>query len=250
MPRLGHTAGIASAPLALSKGLAMPLRLFIGNKVYSSWSMRGWLAVRLSGLPFEEHVVSLYGDEWEAARTGPDFVPSNGKVPILWDGDPAQGTAVWESLAIIDYLADKVGRDVFWPEDEAARAFARSLASEMHAGYQALRNAHTMNMRHVYAPEPLSPEVAANVQRITSLWDQARTRFGQDGPYLFGAFGAVDIMFAPVVTRFRTYSIPIPAAAQAYYDAVLAHPFVVEWSAGAAAEHWVIDMFEKQGGAG
>lgn len=219
----------------------MTLKLFIGNKVYSSWSMRGWLAVKQSGLPFEEHVVSLYGDEWDAQRTGPEFAPSNGKVPILWDG----GDAIWESLAIIDYLADQVGLERFWPEDKAARALARSMASEMHAGYQALRNEHTMNMRHVYAPEPLSPDVAANVQRITSLWDQARTKFGGEGPYLFGAFGAVDIMFAPVVTRFRTYSIPLPAAAQDYCAAIWAHPFVAEWTAGAAAEHWIIDKFER-----
>ena len=219
----------------------MTLKLYIGNKVYSSWSMRGWLAVRQSGLPFEEHVVPLYGEEWDGQRIAPEFAPSNGKVPILWDGD----SPVWESLAIIDYLADKVGRDRFWPADDAARALARSMASEMHAGYQALRNACTMNMRHVYPPEPLAPDVADNVQRITSLWDQARERFGNGGPYLFGAFGAVDIMFAPIVTRFRTYSIPIPAAAQDYCAAIWAHPFVTEWSAGAAGEHWVIDKFER-----
>lgn len=219
----------------------MTLRLYIGNKVYSSWSMRGWLAVRQSGLPFEEHVASLYGEEWDATRIAAEFAPSNGKVPILWDGD----SAIWESLAIIDYLADKVGRDRFWPADDAARALARSMASEMHAGYQALRNEHTMNIRHVYAPEPLSPEVQANVDRIVSLWDQARTRFGRGGPYLFGAFGAVDIMFAPVVTRFRTYSIPLPAAASDYCAAVRAHPFFVEWEKGAAGEHWIIDKFER-----
>ena len=219
----------------------MTLKLFIGNKVYSSWSMRGWLAVKQSGLPFEEHVAPLYGDEWDETRTVPEFAPSNGKVPILWDGD----SAVWESLAIIDYLADKVGRDVFWPKDDAARALARSMASEMHAGYQPLRQEHTMNMRHVYPPAPLSPDVQANVTRIVSLWDRARTSFGAGGPYLFGAFGAVDIMFAPVVTRFRTYAIPLPAAAQDYCAAIWANPLVAEWTAGAAAETWVIDRFER-----
>jgi glutathione S-transferase len=102
-----------------------------------------------------------------------------------------------------------------------------------------------MNMRHVYPPEPLTPEVAENVDRIATLWDQARTRFGQGGDYLFGAFGAVDIMFAPVVTRFRTWSIPLPSAASAYCDAIRAHPFMVEWAAGADTESWVIDRFEK-----
>jgi glutathione S-transferase len=219
----------------------LALRLFIGNKVYSSWSLRGWLAVRQSGLPFEEIVAPLYDDSWIERRETPDFAPSNGKVPILWDGD----VPVWESLAIIDYLADKVGADRFWPADPAARALARSMASEMHAGYQALRQQHTMNMRHVYPPEPLTPEVAGDVDRIVALWDQARARFGQGGDYLFGAFGAADIMFAPVVTRFRTWSIPLPSAASAYCDAVRAHPFMVEWTAGADAESWVIDRFEK-----
>lgn len=219
----------------------MALRLFIGNKVYSSWSLRGWLAVRQSGLPFEEIVAPLYDDSWVERRETPEFAPSNGKVPILWDGD----VPVWESLAIIDYLADKVGADRFWPAEPTARALARSMASEMHAGYQALRQQHTMNMRHVYPPEPLTPEVAGDVDRIVALWDQARTRFGQGGDYLFGAFGAADIMFAPVVTRFRTYSIPLPPAAAAYCDAVRAHPFMVEWAAGADTESWVIDRFEK-----
>ncbi len=219
----------------------MSLKLYIGNKAYSSWSMRGWLAVKQSGLPFDEIVAPLYNDEWDARRTGPAFAPSAGKVPILWDGD----VAVWESLAIIDYLADKVGRDRFWPAEDAPRALARSMASEMHAGYQALRQQHTMNMRHVYPPEPLTPEVAANVERIVSLWDQARTRFGAGGDYLFGAFGAADIMFSAVVTRFRTYSVPLPSIAADYCAAIWAHPFMVEWAEGAAGEQWVIDKFER-----
>lgn len=218
------------------------LKLIIGNKVYSSWSLRGWLAVRQSGLPFEEEVVSLYGEDWEQRRQSPELAPSNGKVPLLRDGD----SAVWESLAIINYLADKVGRDRYWPADEPARALARSMASEMHAGYVALRSQHTMNLRHVYPPEPLTPEVEADVRRITSLWDEAKGRFGRRGDYLFGAFGAVDIMFAPVVTRFRTYSIPLPSHAGDYCDAVRAHPFMVEWAEGAAAESWVIPTFERQ----
>ncbi|TZG29176.1 glutathione S-transferase family protein [Sphingomonas montanisoli] len=217
------------------------LKLFIGNKAYSSWSLRGWLAVKQSGLPFEEVVAPLYDDAWDARRQEPDFAPSNGKVPILWDGD----VPVWESTAIIDHLADKVGLDRFWPTDFAARAFARSISAEMHAGYVDLRRHCTMNLRHVYPPEPLPPEVQANVQRITSLWDQARTRFGAGGDYLFGAFGAADIMFSAVVTRFHTYSIPLPALAAAYCEAVRAHPFMVEWLEGASREAWIIDKFER-----
>ncbi|RVT93666.1 glutathione S-transferase family protein [Sphingomonas crocodyli] len=217
------------------------LKLLIGNKAYSSWSLRGWLALKQSGLPFEEEVVSLYGESWESRRLEADFAPSNGKVPILWDGD----IAIWESTAIIDHLADKVGVDRYWPADPAARAFARSIAAEMHAGYSALRSHCTMNLRHVYPSEPLPPEVEADVQRITSLWDQARTRFGGGGDFLFGAFGAADIMFSAVVTRFRTYSIPIPALAADYCEAVRAHPFMVEWAEGAARETWVIEKFER-----
>ena len=219
----------------------MALKIYIGNKVYSSWSLRGWLAVKQSGLPFEEEVVSLYGAEWATRRNAREFAASNGKVPVLWDGsDP-----VWESLAIIDHLADRVGRERFWPADPSASALARSMAAEMHAGYTALRSQHTMNLRPVYPPEPLTPEVQADVARITSLWDQAKRRFGSGGDYLFGDFGAVDIMFAPVVTRFRTYSIPLPALAADYCAAIRAHPFMVEWCAGAAAEDWIIPMFER-----
>ena len=219
----------------------MSLKLYIGNKVYSSWSLRGWLAVKQSGLPFEEEVVPLYDDAWEQRRLAPEFAASNGKVPVLWDGD----IAAWDSLAIIDYLADRVGQDRFWPADDAARALARSMAAEMHAGYSALRSAHTMNLRHAYPPEPLTHEVAADVQRIMALWDQAKRQYGQGGDYLFGGFGAVDIMFAPVVTRFRTYSIPLPSFASDYCEAVRAHPFMVEWAEGAARESWVIPIFER-----
>lgn len=216
------------------------LKLIIGNKVYSSWSLRGWLAAKQSGLPFEEVVAPLYDEAWPERKAQPDLAPSLGKVPILWDGD----IPVWDSIAIIDYLDALSGGTKFWPADKAALALARSMAAEMHAGYQPLRQACTMNMRHVLPPRDLAPDVAANVARIVELWAQARSRFGAGGDYLFGAFGAVDIMFAPVVTRFVTYSIPLPAAARAYVDAVLAHPFMIDWTEGAAAESWVIPQFE------
>lgn len=216
------------------------LKLIIGNKVYSSWSLRGWLAVRQSGLPFEEVVAPLYDENWPARRAQADLAPSAGKVPILWDGD----VAVWDSFAIIDYLDAQTGGTRFWPQDKAALALARSMSAEMHSGYQPLRQACTMNMRHVLPPAELSPEVMANVARIVELWDRARSSFGSGGDFLFGAFGAADIMFAPVVTRFVTYSISVPAGARAYMDALLAHPFMTEWTAGAAAEEWVIPRFE------
>jgi glutathione S-transferase len=216
------------------------LKLIIGNKVYSSWSLRGWLAVKQSGLPFNEVVVPLYDDAWDARKTQPDLAPSAGKVPLLWDGD----TPVWDSLAIIDYLDAMTGGTRFWPSDPAARALARSMAAEMHAGYMPLRREHGMNTRLALPATTASAEVQADIDRIMSLWAQARTRFGGDGAFLFGAFGAVDIMFAPVITRFTSYGLPVSQIGRDYMNAVYAHPFMVEWMAGAQAEQWVIPRFE------
>lgn len=125
------------------------MKLIIGNKAYSSWSLRGWLACKQSGLPFEEVVVPLYDQDWDRRREGDEFAPSSGKVPILWDGE----AVVWDSLAIVEYLADKVGRERFWPADEAARAMARSMAAEMHSSFAALRREHSMNIRQIHAPD-------------------------------------------------------------------------------------------------
>jgi len=216
------------------------LKLFIGNKAYSSWSMRGWLAVKQSGLEFEEIVVPLYDEEWDKRREGDEFAPSSGKVPILWDGD----TVVWDSLAIVEYLADKVGRERFWPEDEAARGMARSMAAEMHSSFANLRREHSMNVRRRFPAQPLSPAVQADVERVVSLWAEARARHGGTGDYLFGDWNAVDIMFAPVVTRFVTYSIPLPRFAASYGEAVIAHPDVRAWLEAAQEEPWVIEKFE------
>ena len=216
------------------------LKLFIGNKAYSSWSLRGWLALKQSGLPFEEIVVPLYDELWDKRREGDEFAPSSGKVPILWDGD----IVVWDSLAIIEYLADKVGRERFWPTDDAARGMARSMAAEMHSSFANLRREHSINLRHRLPPQPLSEGVQQDVGRILELWAQARARFGGTGPFLFGEFGAADIMFAPVITRFVTYSIPLPRFAVAYAEAVLTHAFMQDWLAAAQEEAWVIEKFE------
>ena len=215
-------------------------KLFIGNKAYSSWSLRGWLAVRQSGLPFEEITVPLYDQEWDKRREGDEFAPSSGKVPILWDGD----IVVWDSLAIIEYCAEKAGRDRFWPTDDGARAMARSMAAEMHSSFANLRREHSMNVRTSFPPRPVSEGVQQDVVRIAQLWAEARARYGGGGPFLFGGFCAADIMFAPVVTRFVTYSIPVPRFASAYMGAVLNHPFMQEWLAGAQEEPWVIERFE------
>jgi glutathione S-transferase len=217
------------------------MKIIVGNKAYSSWSLRGWLALKLSGLPFEEEVVSLYDDAWTTRRTQPDIAPSAGKVPILWDGD----IAVWESLAIIDYLADKVGAARFWPADGAARAFARSIATEMHGGFADLRNECPTLFRKTFPTKAISPAAQANVDRILHLWSEALTRFGGEGRFLFGDFGAADIMYAPVTARFTTYSLPIPQFAADYCRRVQAHPFVKEWLDAAHKESWVIEKFEQ-----
>ena len=222
------------------------MKLIIGNKAYSSWSLRGWLACRQSGLAFEEVVVPLYDEAWDKRREGAEFAPSSGKVPILWDGD----AVVWDSLAIVDYLADKTDRALFWPAEDAPRAMARSMAAEMHSSFVALRRKHSMNIRQVYAPQAPDADVQADLARLYELWAQARARWGTGGEFLFGDFGAADIMFAPVCTRIVTYSLPAPRFAQAYIATVLAHPFMQDWIAGAQAEDWIIEKFEQPAQAG
>ena len=216
------------------------MKLIIGNRAYSSWSMRGWLALKQSGIEFEELVVPLFDEEWEKRREGDEFAPSLGKVPVLWDGD----CVVWDSLAIVEFLADRVGRDKYWPEDETARGMARSMACEMHSGFASLRRELPMNVRRNYGTQKLSAEVEAEVNRILTLWAQARARFGGSGEYLFGDWTAADIMFAPVVTRFVTYGVAVPPFAAIYMEAVLHRADVVEWIELAQDEPWVIDQYE------
>ena len=216
------------------------LRLIIGNRAYSSWSMRGWLACKQSGEEFEELVVPMFDEDWEQRREGDEFAPSLGKVPILWDGD----CVVWDSLAIIEFLADRVGPALFWPEDEAARGMARSMAAEMHSSFTSLRRELPMNVRKTFKPREISDPVKEEIDRILQLWAQARARFGGTGEYLFGDWTATDMMYAPVVTRFITYGVPIPPFAAAYVKAVLSHPHVNEWIDKAQDEPWVIDQWE------
>ena len=210
------------------------LRLVIANKVYSSWSLRGWLAVMQSGLPFEEILIPMGTPEFEAAQQDPAYMPG-GKVPALHEGD----VAVWESLAIIDWLDARTGGTRFWPQDLAARAFALSMASEMHAGFTALRRDCPMNLRIALQNYPLSAEVRADVARIDHLWATARTCYGAGGDYLFGSFGAADIMFSAVATRFVSYGIILPsAAAQSYCATLVAHPWMRAWHEAALQEPW------------
>lgn len=220
----------------------MTMKLIIGNKAYSSWSMRGWLAVKQSGLPFEEMTVPLYDEGWDERKREEDIAPSSGKVPILWDGD----AVVWDSFAILEYLADKVGRERYWPKEDAARAMARAMAAEMHSGYLALRRECPMNLRKVYEGVTISDDCRNDALRILQLWAEARARFGSEGPYLFGTFSGADIMFAPIVTRFVTYGFTLPGFASAYAEAMLAHPWMQAWYEAAANEDWVIEKFETE----
>ena len=218
------------------------MKLIIGNRAYSSWSMRGWLACKQSGLEFEELVVPLFDEAWEKRREGDEFAPSLGKVPILWDGE----CVVWDSLAIIDFLGDKVGREKFWPEDEAARGMARSMAAEMHSGFSNLRRELPFNVRRIIDRGELIDPVKEEIDRIMQLWAQARARFAGTGDFLFGDWCAADIMYAPVVTRFVTYGVKVPPFAATYMEAVLHRADVVEWIELAQDEPWVFEEYEPE----
>lgn len=220
------------------------MKLIIGNKNYSSWSLRGWLAAKQSGLAFEEITVPILGEHWEKKKQEMgDMQPSSGKVPILWDGD----TVIWDSLAILEYLADKVGRDRFWPKDEAARGMARAMVCEMHSSFASLRSEMPMNIRRRVQLQNVSDQTRADIVRILGLWAEARARHGAAGPFLFGTYGAADIFFAPVVSRFMTYGIGVPGFAVAYMQAIAEHAWTQEWVGAAENEEWVIEQYETVG---
>jgi glutathione S-transferase len=207
------------------------MKLLIGNKAYSSWSFRPWILMRHFDLPFEEEVVPLYeADTAERVRR----YSRAGKLPVLVDDD----VVVWESLAIIDWLADNHPALPIWPPDRVASAHARSAATEMHAGFQALRSRCGMNMRRAPKALPLDEAVKADVARIVAIWSEARERFGSGGPFLYGAFSAADAMFAPVVNRFHVYAIEVPSVVRTYMDAMMALPAWGQWQQAAAAEPW------------
>ena len=216
----------------------MTLKLVIGNKNYSSWSMRPWLALRANNIPFEEIFVSLYSGTADKQRIL-DFTRS-GKVPALVDGD----VTVWDSLAIIEYIAERFPEKRLWPEHLAERAHARSVSAEMHSGFVALRNECGMNLHRPVCAIELSAEARANIARVEEIWRECRERYGQSGPFLFGAFGAADAMFAPVVHRFRTYAVAVTKETQRYMDTMMALPAFVEWTKAALAETIVIEKFE------
>jgi glutathione S-transferase len=211
----------------------MALKLIIGNKNYSSWSMRPWIAMKVAGIAFDETLISLDAANFKATVSP---YSGTGKVPVLID----DGVSVWESLAILEYLAEKFPKAALWPADAAARAHARAIANEMHAGFLPLRRLMPMNMWRPIIKRELTPEAAANVKRIEELWSGARARFGKGGPFLFGSFGAADAMYAPVVARFHTYGVAVGASTRDYMDAVMALPAWREWRDAGVKEPWVL----------
>ena len=216
----------------------MTLKLVIGNKNYSSWSMRPWLALRANDIAFDEVFIPLYTGDADKKRILD--ITRSGKVPVLIDGD----VTIWDSLAIIEYLAERFPETRLWPEEQAHRAHARSISAEMHSGFAALRNECGMNLHRPVGAIELSADARANIARIQEIWTGCRGRFGKSGPYLFGAFGGADAMFAPVVHRFRSYAIAVTPEVQRYMDTMMALPAFQQWTSAGLAETLVIDRFE------
>ena len=205
------------------------LSLVIGNKNYSSWSMRPWVLMTQLGIDFQEVMLKFHSKEWDANidRWSPSKL-----VPVLWRGNQA----VWDTLAIMETLHEWFPAKSVWPRDDEARAFARSIASEMHSGFRDLRTDMPMNIRAAHPGKGRNPGVDANVQRIERLWTQARERYGRGGDFLFGDFSAADAMFAPVVMRFKTYAMPLSPQSARYCDAMRAARGMRLWIEGALAE--------------
>lgn len=215
----------------------MDLQLFIGNKAYSSWSLRPWILLKVFDIPFTDTVIPMYQPttRTDMLRRGP-----TGKVPVLH----AEGLAIWESLAIIEFIAESFPDRAIWPRDRAARALARALSSEMHAGFTRLRQTCPTNFRRQPRPIPLDAEVLADVARIEAAWAAAREEFGTGGPFLFGAFSAADAMYAPVVNRLHAYAVDVRPETRAYMDAIMDLPAWKEWIADGAAEPWHVAAYD------
>ncbi len=212
--------------------------LYLGNKNYSSWSLRAWLVLKQCGVPFDEEVVPLREADTQTAilRHSP-----TGKLPALKVGSDL---VVCESIAIAEYLADRFPSAKLWPEDRGVRALARAVSAEMHAGFAELRKAVPFNVRHPAKPKALTEAVQADIARLAQIWGECRTRFGAGGPLLFGSFTIADAMFAPEVVRIAGAGTALPDPAKDYVAAVMALPAMAEWQAAAAAEPWLIPEFE------
>ena len=214
----------------------MALQLIIGNKNYSSWSLRPWLALKVAGIAFDETLTLLDTPDFRAKVSAMTGGAGAGSVPVLLDSN----VRVWETLAILEYLAEKFPQAGLWPAADDARAHARAVAAEMHSGFLPLRRHLPMNIRRPVKPRALDDAVRASVARIEVIWSEARVRFGAGGPFLYGAFGAADAMYAPVVWRFHTYAVEVSVEARAYMQAVMALPASIEWREAARREPWVL----------
>ena len=215
------------------------MHLIIGNKLYSSWSLRPWILLKAMNVPFKETVIPL--SQPDTKKNILEHSPT-GKVPLLIDGN----VRIWESLAIMEYVAEKHPNAGVWPSDVAARAHARATSSEMHAGFQALRQACPMNLGRTFKPKAThGTEADSNIERVQALWAEARKHFGKGGPFLYGTFTAADAMFAPVVTRFDTYQVKVTPETRKYMDAVLHHAAFVDWRLAALKEPWFLPDYEK-----
>lgn len=208
------------------------LTLFIGNKNYSSWSLRAWLALKAADVPFEERLLPFGTPEFAAAFEG---LASPRRVPLLMH----DGVPVWDSLAIIEHVAERYPDKALWPGDRSARAMARSVAAEMHSGFQNLRRHMPMNLWRPVETRAYGDEVAADIARILQVWQTARSQFGSQGPFLFGRFCAADAMYAPAATRLRTYGVPLDPVSAAYVEAIHAEPNFAVWKAEGVKETWV-----------
>lgn len=213
------------------------LTLVIGNKNYSSWSLRPWLILKQAAIPFTEIRIPLYAGDWRERVL--QHSPS-GKVPAL-EHDTVK---IWDSLAICEYLAELFPEKQLWPANVTARAEARAVSAEMHSGFQALRQNMSMNVRRRMPGRGRTPEVTADIERITAMWNDCRRRYAAGGSFLFGRFSIADAMYAPVVLRFQTYEVPVVGAAGEYMQTLLALPALQEWIAAAHAEKESIPHYE------
>lgn len=211
----------------------VPMTLVIANRNYSSWSLRAWLTMRMAGLTFEEVVIPLNGPD--SRKLIREHSPT-GLLPVLRHGD----VSIWESLAICEYVAETVPGARLWPETVQARAEARSISAEMHAGFQALRASLPMNVRADRPGVTMDPEAQADIDRVQAIWRGCRRKYGTVGPFLFGRFSIADAMYAPVVSRFATYRVTMDALSREYAGTMQNLPAMREWSEAAAAESWVI----------
>jgi len=214
------------------------IHLAVGNKLYSSWSLRAGILLSAFDIPFEETVIAMYKDDTKTRMLehGP-----TGKVPAINDGE----ISVWESLAIMEYIAETYPDMNIWPSDKAARAHARAACSEMHAGFMGLRSSCPMNLTAQFKPKDRGEEVIADIARLEELWGEARSQYGAGGDFLYGEFSAADAMFAPVVTRLDTYQLPVSRETRFYMDIVLSCDAFLAWKEDAFKEPWFLPHYEE-----